>query len=106
VLECVRLHQVESVHVCPQTDGAPIIRLVTLQGTDHTGAGQPTVHGIAKSGKLVRDKVGRPELLESGLRMRVQGVAPLRHFRMEIGDSVDDGHLQTPSLIWRESLGQ
>jgi hypothetical protein len=30
VLECVRLHQIESVHVCPQSNCAPIIRLVTL----------------------------------------------------------------------------
>src|SRR5262245_16605947 len=97
VRECVRLHQVEGIHVCPQSDGAPVVRLVTLDGTDHTGASQSAVHRIAKSRKLVRDKVRRPDFLEGGFRMRVQGMTPLRHFRMKIGDSVDDGHLLTPS---------
>ncbi len=91
VREAVLLHDVERVHVGPQADRAAR-PLAALDGADHTGSGQAAMDLDAEGGELLCDELGGRVLLEGGLGVGMEVVAPSGHVRMELCDAIEDGH--------------
>ena len=94
----------QRVHVGAEPDGGPVA--IALQGADDAGAGETAVDLDAELGELFRHEVAGRHLLESSLRMGVDGPAPFGHLGVEFRDAVDDGHMLSSPVDRRVRLSR